>query len=277
MKKSLLSFAFVLATSISATAQITVLSEDFNGTAPSGWTMSDADGDGKNWGIQDYATHTRPGVASGGKMLVSFSYDNPTNTALNPNNYIFSPVMDLSAHNGKVIVLKWKAAAVDANFSAETYSVYASTTNTVAGMLASTTKLTPISLTGVVDLTANELDISAFAGQSAVYFAFRHHDSSDEFALAIDDIQVLALDPASSEQFFSENFNIYPNPTTDVLNISSKNGLNASEVRITDMTGKVVRTQKDATTVNVSDLSAGTYLIDITTKEGKATSKFIKK
>ncbi len=81
----------------------------------------------------------------------------------------------------------------------------------------------------------------------------------------------------SAEKFFSENFNIYPNPTTDVLNISSKNGLNASEVRITDMTGKVVRTQKDATTVNVSDLSAGTYIIDITTKEGKATSKFIKK
>ncbi|RRA94647.1 T9SS type A sorting domain-containing protein [Paenimyroides viscosum] len=82
---------------------------------------------------------------------------------------------------------------------------------------------------------------------------------------------------ASSEQFFAENFNMYPNPATDVLNISSKKGLNASEVRITDMTGKVVRTQKDATTVNVSDLSAGTYLIDITTKEGKATSKFIKK
>jgi hypothetical protein len=275
MKKILLSFAFVLATVTCVNAQITVLSENFNGTPPSGWTMSDADADGKNWGVQDYATHTRPGVASGGKMLVSFSYDNPTNTALNPNNYIFSPVMDLSAHTGKVIMLKWKAAAVDANFSAETYSVYASTTNTVAGMLASTTKLTPISLTGVVDLTANELDISAF--QSAVYFAFRHHDSSDEFALAIDDIQVLALDPASSEQFFAENFNMYPNPTTDVLNISSKNGLNASEIRITDMTGRVVKVQKEASTVNVSNLAAGTYLIDITTKEGKATSKFIKK
>ena len=82
---------------------------------------------------------------------------------------------------------------------------------------------------------------------------------------------------ASSEQFFAENFTLYPNPTTDVLNISSKNGLNASEIRITDLSGKVVKVQKDASTVNVSDLSAGTYLIDITTKEGKATSKFIKK
>jgi len=90
-------------------------------------------------------------------------------------------------------------------------------------------------------------------------------------------IDLIKHDPASSEQFFSENFTLYPNPTTDVLNISSKNGLNANEVRITDMTGKVVRIQKEATTINVSDLAAGTYLIDITTKEGKATSKFIKK
>jgi len=82
---------------------------------------------------------------------------------------------------------------------------------------------------------------------------------------------------ASSEQFFAENFTLYPNPTTDVLNISSKNGLNASEIKITDLSGKVVKVQKDVSTINVSDLAAGTYLIDITTKEGKATSKFIKK
>lgn len=81
----------------------------------------------------------------------------------------------------------------------------------------------------------------------------------------------------SAEQFFTENFSMYPNPTTDVLNISSKNGLIVSEIRITDMTGKVVKVQKDASTINVSDLASGTYLIDITTKEGKATSKFIKK
>lgn len=81
----------------------------------------------------------------------------------------------------------------------------------------------------------------------------------------------------SAEKFFSENFNLYPNPTTDVLNISSKNGLEMKEIRITDMTGKVVKVQKDDSNVNVSNLAAGTYLIDITTKEGKATSKFIKK
>jgi|GEM_PF-4253094 len=90
-------------------------------------------------------------------------------------------------------------------------------------------------------------------------------------------IDLIEKDPASSAEFFTENFTMYPNPVTDVLNIQSKNGLNANEIKISDMTGKVVKVQKDATSVNVSNLSAGTYLIDITTNEGKATSKFIKK
>lgn len=81
----------------------------------------------------------------------------------------------------------------------------------------------------------------------------------------------------SSEKFFTENFNLYPNPTSDVLNISSKNGLEMKEIKITDLSGRIVRTLNNSSTINVSDFSAGTYLIDITTNEGKASSKFIKK
>ncbi len=90
-------------------------------------------------------------------------------------------------------------------------------------------------------------------------------------------IDLVENSSASSEDFFKENFTIYPNPATDVLNITSKNGLSANEIRISDLTGKVVKVQKDVSVINVSDLSTGTYLIDITTNEGKATSKFIKK
>lgn len=81
----------------------------------------------------------------------------------------------------------------------------------------------------------------------------------------------------STEDFFQQHFSMYPNPVTDVLNITSINGLNVNEIRVMDMTGKVIKIQKDASSVNVADLATGTYLIDITTNEGKATSKFIKK
>ena len=81
----------------------------------------------------------------------------------------------------------------------------------------------------------------------------------------------------STNDFFKQNFSMYPNPVTDVLNITSINGLNANEIRVMDLTGKVVKVQNNASSVNVADLATGTYLIEITTNEGKGTSKFIKK
>src|SRR5690606_10970610 len=63
----------------------------------------------------------------------------------------------------------------------------------------------------------------------------------------------------STKDFFKANFVLYPNPVTDVLNIDSVNGLNANEIRVMDLTGKVLKVQKDASSVNVSDLATGTY------------------
>jgi|SRR5690554_3020079 len=83
--------------------------------------------------------------------------------------------------------------------------------------------------------------------------------------------------PLSVENFFKENFSMYPNPVTDVLNIDSINGLSTNEIRVMDLTGKVIKVQNNASSVNVADLATGTYLIEITTNEGKGTSKFIKK
>src|SRR5690554_1133388 len=87
----------------------------------------------------------------------------------------------------------------------------------------------------------------------------------------------LSDEPLSVENFFKENFSMYPNPVTDILNIDAVNGLNANEIRVMDLTGKVLKVQNNASSVNVADLATGTYLIEITTNEGKGTSKFIKK
>lgn len=275
MKKLLLSVAFICAAITGVNAQTTVFSEDFNGGAmPTGWTLDDADGDGINWTVvQIQDQNGAPSSVYPTPVLRSASWQQ---AALTPNNWVFTPVIDLSSYSGETLTLKWKVSAADADYDAEKYSVYVSNTNTAAAMLASSTSFTENTLDGVNVLTQRTLDISAFAGQSSVYIAFRHYDVSDEFTMEIDDIEVV-IGTVSSAEFFTENFNIYPNPVTDVLNIESKNGLNASEIKITDMTGKVVKVQKDATSINVSNLSAGTYLIDITTNEGKATSKFIKK
>lgn len=123
--------------------------------------------------------------------------------------------------------------------------------------------------------------ISGLNGPTAVKFAFRYFvtdggtlgDNSD--IIGIDTFSV-DRPTASTQDFANLGLSMYPNPVSDVLNISSNNGLDIQNITITDING---RTVKQATTsqINVSDLASGTYIVKVQADKGTATSKFIKK
>lgn len=80
----------------------------------------------------------------------------------------------------------------------------------------------------------------------------------------------------TSNEFVQQNFNIYPNPTSDILNISLENNLVLEHVTIYNNLGQAVKT----TTENVIDLSyleKGLYFVEVTTNQGKATKKLVVK
>lgn len=68
---------------------------------------------------------------------------------------------------------------------------------------------------------------------------------------------------------------IYPNPTTDMLYISSDEKV--SGVVIFDMTGRRMNADLKENQVNVNHLEKGNYIITVSTKKGKVSKKFIKK
>ncbi|MFL9832954.1 T9SS type A sorting domain-containing protein [Chryseobacterium terrae] len=68
---------------------------------------------------------------------------------------------------------------------------------------------------------------------------------------------------------------LYPNPATDVLNIKADSKINS--VSVVDISGKKVNVRLEDNKVNVRSLPAGTYLINVETKDGISTEKFIKK
>jgi hypothetical protein len=68
---------------------------------------------------------------------------------------------------------------------------------------------------------------------------------------------------------------ISPNPTSDILNIKTDSKIN--NVSVVDMTGKKVDVKLNGIQVDVRSLPAGNYLINIETKYGISTEKFIKK
>ncbi|AZA76736.1 T9SS C-terminal target domain-containing protein [Chryseobacterium sp. G0186] len=84
-------------------------------------------------------------------------------------------------------------------------------------------------------------------------------------------------DILGTQEVFSnvKKMTISPNPTTDYLNINSVEKINKAEVF--DMGGRKVDVNIVDNRVDVKSLSAGSYIINIETKAGKTTEKFIKK
>jgi len=80
----------------------------------------------------------------------------------------------------------------------------------------------------------------------------------------------------SSDDFVLENFNIYPNPTTDILSIELKENLTLEKVLIYNTSGELVKETAEKT-INVSGFAKGIYNVQVLTNHGKASKKVIVK
>ncbi|WP_225875118.1 T9SS type A sorting domain-containing protein [Flavobacterium bernardetii] len=86
---------------------------------------------------------------------------------------------------------------------------------------------------------------------------------------------IAALSNPSFE--FASYFSLYPNPTTNELNINLKSAIEINSIQIYNTIGQLVITQTgNALKVDVSNLKTGNYFIKINTNEGYSTSQFIK-
>ena len=122
------------------------------------------------------------------------------------------------------------------------------------------------------------------------YFALSPmYSSNRRFIGAVDDLQIFntALLPTEVSSLYttnalsSQNFNqnnlqvaLYPNPTSNILNIEMTNELKS--VEIYNIQGQKVKTSNQKQ-INVADLAAGMYMIKIQDIENSiATKKFVK-
>ena len=82
----------------------------------------------------------------------------------------------------------------------------------------------------------------------------------------------------STNDFFVDSFSVFPNPTSDVLNISSSNSAEITKLSVVDVNGRTVKNLEGGVInqVNVADLNSGVYFVNIESNGGKVTKKFIK-
>lgn len=82
------------------------------------------------------------------------------------------------------------------------------------------------------------------------------------------------------EIFNSAKLSVYPNPVKDIVTISNELNYSLQSINITDLNGRTVKTLKmngeASAQVNISDLSSGVYMMNISSDKGSMTKKIVK-
>ena len=168
--------------------------EDFEkGAQSEGWRFIDADGDGYNWTLKTNTGSSNLSAHSGERLIYSASYY--ASKALTPDNYAFSPAINLTTAN----YLSFWVIAQDLSYKAEHYAVYAFEEYPEDGNFEAGEKL--------FEETFNDkaykqviIPLDAKYDNKKVYFAIRHFNCTDMFYLNIDDFAVTEEDPTPAPE-----------------------------------------------------------------------------
>ena len=234
-----------------------------------GWN-NQATGNVGSWGLFVDGT-TAPFYADNGVSYIG-SVQNSLTTARDA--YVFSKPISMTAGVSYQIKYKYRALSNASTTLPMAFRVVTNNTSTSTGVNVLTTK------TGVNNLTYIEETLSFTPTTSGNYF-IGFHNNTPAFTRAtnvnyvfIDSLSVTSA--LSNDSFSVSNFDIYPNPTSNVLNISNTNNIEINNISVSDLNGRVIKNVNGVTSINVSDLNAGVYFVTIETTEGKSTKKFIK-
>lgn len=115
------------------------------------------------------------------------------------------------------------------------------------------------------------------------YFGFEHTSPTQleligQGGIALDSFTVTS--PLSTGDELANQFSVYPNPASNVIKISGNNNVLVNGVTVTDLNGRTVKTVKfnnvASAEVNIENLAAGMYMVNITSDKGTATKKIVK-
>src|SRR5690606_10806323 len=99
--------------------------------------------------------------------------------------------------------------------------------------------------------------------------------------IKVSGLKVLPSYILSTNEQLATKFNMYPNPATNVVNITNSENMQVQKITIYDISGKQLSTQSfnggTQIQLNVANLASGTYMLHLQTNEGTAVKKLVKK
>lgn len=132
---------------------------------------------------------------------------------------------------------------------------------------------------GTVDYYINEVLVhtaSVLTDTPINVIGFGHHN--DGGYAYIDNFQI-TRGPNSTQNFNKLGLEVYPNPSNNLINITSPEQ-NIESITVTDLNGRIVKSTELNNTakaiIDLSDLSDGVYMLNISANNHIATQKIIK-
>ncbi|MBD3583872.1 T9SS-dependent choice-of-anchor J family protein [Flavobacterium selenitireducens] len=136
----------------------------------------------------------------------------------------------------------------------------------------------PGSVSATVNWEQKTYNIPASFANGSVRIAILNR-SADAYMLMIDDVTVTSSNLGVNDVLASK-FSVFPNPANNFVTVSSTDAIAVNQISITDLNGRVVKQNSfdnvSEARVNVSDLSAGVYMMNIATPEGVAVKKIVR-
>ncbi len=176
----------------SAPEAFTTVTENFE-NGQGAFTIINANNDGFVW---EYSNVDGNKSKSGKGVMTSISYDNPTHKAIQPDDWLVTPQVKLTGN------FSFYACGQDANYSAEHFAVYVSTTGN-DDPSAFTKVSEEFETTGA--MTKYTVDLSSYKGVAG-YVAIRHFNCSDMFRLNVDDV---TYTPFDAQRLEIVGYNVY--------------------------------------------------------------------
>ena len=128
--------------------------------------------------------------------------------------------------------------------------------------------------------TDGHIIVTGYFSSSSITFETTTLTNADSYGSDMFIVKLSGSTDIEENNFSENNFNVYPNPTHNQL-IITNDQLQITDILITDITGKQVKTikangQSKNYTINVEDLPTGLYLLKVTGDKGTEVTKFIK-
>lgn len=192
--------------------------------------------------------------------------------------YLWTPNFTLTAGTSYTFSFYW----VGDGFTGWQNEVLVNSGQTATGATSLTTFITPdqTATGGNNSSTYTKVTVNYTPTSTGDYsFGIKAYNTTTApFYMGFDDFSVTQSNLATAETSVKKNeIKIYPNPFKDVLYIADAKDIRS--VSVTDVSGRVVKTMENpGKELNLSELNAGVYLVNITFRDGSQSSaKAIKK